>query len=180
MVLDRWFRRAPRAAGAEALYETVVAQARQPGFYSHCGVPDTVDGRFELIALHVFLVLHRLKADHPETADLAQDLFDTLFRDMDQNLRELGAGDLGVAPRIKRMAQGLYGRIAAYEAGLEGPEGALEAALGRNLYGTVAPRPDQLRGMAGYLRREVEGLTRREPADLKAGQPGFGGPPDLD
>ncbi len=178
MVLSRWFRRDPREGRARALYETVVAQARQPGFYSHCGVPDTVDGRFELIALHVFLVLHRLKADRPETAELAQDLFDTLFRDMDQSLRELGAGDLGVGPRVKHMAQGLYGRIDAYETGLEGPEGALEAALGRNLYGTVTPQPEQLRSMAGYLRREVDGLARREPADLEAGTPGFGDPPD--
>ncbi len=179
MFFDRWFRREPRAARARPLYDRVVAQARRPGFYSRCGVPDTQDGRFELIALHLFLVLHRLKAGRPETADLAQDLFDTMFQDMDQSLRELGAGDLGVGPRVKRMAEGLYGRIAAYEAGLEGPEGALEAALGRNLYGTVTPRPDQLRSMAGYLRREVEGLARREPADLESGKPDFGGPPEL-
>ena len=178
MGLGRWCRRDPREARARALFEKGVAQARRPGFYSRCGVPDTVDGRFELIALHVFLVLHRLKADRPETAELAQDLFDTMFQDMDQSLRELGAGDLGVGPRVKRMAQGLYGRIAAYEAGLEGPEGELEAALRRNLYGTVTPQPEQLRTMAGYLRREIEGLAQREPADLEAGTPGFGGPPD--
>ena len=83
-----------------------MAQARQPGFYRDCGVPDSVDGRFELIALHTFLVLHRLKADATDTEALGQALFDVMFQDMDQSLRELGAGDLGVGPRVKRMAQG--------------------------------------------------------------------------
>ncbi len=179
MVLDRWFRREPRAARALPLYDRVVAQARRPGFYSRCGVPDTQDGRFELIALHLFLVLHRLKAGRPETADLAQDLFDTMFQDMDQSLRELGAGDLGVGPRVKRMAQGLYGRIAAYEAGLSGPGTELGAALRRNLFGTVTPEPEQLRAMACYLRGAVDALAQWEPTDIEAEGPDFGAPPEV-
>ncbi len=99
MVLGVLFKRDPQEARARALYEGVVAQARQPGFYRDCGVPDSVDGRFELIALHAFLVLHRLKADPTDTAALGQALFDVMFQDMDQSLRELGAGDLGVGPR---------------------------------------------------------------------------------
>lgn len=177
MVLDGLFRREPRDTEARPLYEKVVAQARQVGFFRDCGVPDTLDGRFESIALHAFLVLHRLKADHPETAGLAQALFDVMFRDMDQSLRELGVGDLGVGPRVKRMAEGLYGRIAAYEAGLEGPAGELEAALRRNLYGTVSPEPAQLQAMAGYLRREAASLAERDLTAIEAGGPGFGPPP---
>ena len=181
MVLSGFFKRKPQEAQARALYEEVVAQARQPGFYRDCGVPDTVDGRFELIALHAFLVLHRLKADPGDTEALGQALFDVMFRDMDQSLRELGAGDMGVGARVKRMAQGLYGRIAAYEAGLSGPGAELEAALRRNLFGTVTPEPEQLQAMAAYLRGAVDALTRweplREPAEIEAGGPEFGPPP---
>jgi cytochrome b pre-mRNA-processing protein 3 len=104
---------------------------------------------------------------------------------MDQSLRELGAGDLGVGLRVKRMAQGLYGRIAAYEAGLSGPGAELgaelEAALRRNLFGTVTPEPEQLRAMASYLRGAVEALSRweplRDPAEIEAGGLEFGPPP---
>ncbi len=197
MVLNSFFKRGPQDVWARTLYEGVVAQARQPGFYRDCGVPDTVDGRFELIALHTFLVLHRLKADPGDTDALGQALFDIMFKDMDQSLRELGAGDLGVGLRVKRMAQGLYGRIAAYEAGLSGPgaePGAeleaesgteLEAALRRNLFGTVTPEPEQLRAMARYLRRAVDALSQWEPqgesqgqpAEIEAGVPEFGPPP---
>lgn len=117
MILSRLFRSgAPsRAIG---LYRAIVIQARQTVFYSVHGVPDSVDGRYEMIALHVFLVLQQLKASGE--GGLAQDLFDTMFADMDQSLREMGAGDLGVGRRVRAMAEGLYGRIAAYEAGLAG------------------------------------------------------------
>ncbi len=189
MVLGNFFKRRQQEGRARTLYEGVVAQARHPEFYRDCGVPDTVDGRFELIALHAFLVLHRLKADPADTEALGQALFDIMFQDMDQSLRELGAGDLGVGLRVKRMAQGLYGRIAAYEAGLSGPaadqgadQGAkLEAALRRNLFGTVTPEPEQVRAMAGYLRRAVDALSQWEPlgqfTQLDAPGPEFGPPP---
>ena len=177
MVLNRFFKRNPQEDRARAVYEGIVAQARQPGFYRHCGVPDTVDGRFEAIALHAFLVLHRLKADPEDTGDLGQALFDTMFQDMDQSLRELGAGDLGVGLRVKRMAQGLYGRIAAYEAGLSGQAAELEAALRRNLFGTVTPEPEQVGAMAAYLRAAVDSLTLWQPTDIEAAGPDFGPPP---
>ena len=172
-----FFKRDPWETRARALYEGVVAQARQPGFYRHCGVPDSVDGRFELIALHAFLVLRRLKADSDDGGELGQALFDVMFQDMDQSLRELGAGDLGVGPRVKRMAQGLFGRIAAYEDGLSGPPANLEAALRRNLYGTVTAEPDQVRAMAAYLRATAEAVTRWNPAETEGTGPDFGPPP---
>ena len=105
MVLGRLFKRERTEAPATLLYAKLVAQARQPEFYARCGVPDTVDGRFDLISLHLFLVLHRLKRDRPESADLAQAVFDLMFHDMDQSLREMGAGDLGVGRRVKVMIQ---------------------------------------------------------------------------
>src|SRR5262245_1412590 len=154
-MLSRLFRRAPAVPDAAPLYAAAVAQARQPAFYAQQGVPDTVDGRFELVALHVFLVLQRLKAE-PQAAPFAQGLFDTMFGDMDRNLREMGVGDLSVGKKVKAMAQGLYGRIAAYETGLTEGDAALQGALRRNLYGTLpdaaAPTEAQLAAMAAYLR----------------------------
>ena len=159
------------------LYAGLVAQARQPAFYAHCGVPDTVDGRFDLISLHLFLVLHRLKGDHPESAELAQAVFDLMFGDMDQSLREMGAGDLGVGRRVKIMIQGFYGRIAAYEKGLDREDDTLQAALRRNVYGTVDPSPACLEALAAYVRQQVTALAEQGYPDLAAGAVVFGDPP---
>ncbi len=95
------FRRTRRRDSAVALYDIIVAQSRMPGFYLHCGVPDTVDGRFDMIALHAFIVLRRLK---DRRRDTAQELLEAMFDDMDRSLREMGAGDLGVGRRVKTMA----------------------------------------------------------------------------
>jgi len=104
---------------AVALYKCIVEQARQPDFYTHHGVPDSLDGRFDMIVLHTFLVMRRLRTIASQAAgQLSQDLFDLLFADMDSNLREIGVGDLGVGKRVKKMAQAFYGRVEAYEAGL--------------------------------------------------------------
>lgn len=180
MAFGTWFRRNPCEAAARALYGAVVAQSRRPEFYARCGVPDSVDGRFDMIAVHVFLVLHRLKQDHPAAADLAQGVFDAMFEDMDESLREMGAGDLGVGPRVKAMVRGLYGRIAAYEAGLAGEDGELEAALGRNLYGTTEAAPACTAAMAAYMRDQAARLAGQDLAALMAGRVAFGEPPGPD
>lgn len=157
-----------RRVAAHAAYGHIVERARAPEFYLSAGVPDTVDGRFELLALHAFLVLNRLKREHAASA-FAQELFDTMFGDLDRTLREMGAGDLGVGPRIKAMARGFYGRIAAYERGL-GDEVELEAALRRNLYGTVpAIGEDAVASLAGYVRRQVAALAAMPLAALLEG-----------
>ncbi len=161
---------APGTASAAILYATVVAQARQPGFYAVHGVPDTVDGRFEMIALHMFLVLRRLKA--ASEGEMAQQLFDTMFRDMDRSLREMGAGDLGVGHRVRAMAEGLYGRMAAYEAGLHGDDEILAAALRRNVFGTVpepGPTPAALRSLCDYLRLAMANLRGLPISEVCAG-----------
>lgn len=169
------FIRLPEADIAASLYRAAVTQARQPDFYVGYGVPDTVDGRFELVALHVFLVLHRLKGGGEAADRLGQVLFDLMFADMDQNLREMGAGDLGVGPRVKFMARAFYGRIAAYQDGLaEESDRTLNAALRRNLYGT-APSPSDaaMAAMANYLRRGVGQLEAATIDDLLAGRVTF-------
>ncbi len=161
---------------AEAAYAAIVAQARRPEFYRTLAVPDTLDGRFELIALHLFLVLRRLKGE-PEARDVSQALADRLFDDLDRSLREMGAGDLGVGRRVKAMARALYGRIAAYEAGLATGGGGLVAALARNLYGTATAPPAVVEAMAGYLRREAAALAAADSAEIAAGRVAFGTPP---
>src|SRR5687767_10591046 len=108
--------RGGRAQTAAALYAAAVAQARQPAFYVALGVPDTLEGRFELIVLHVHLLCRRLGALGESGAALAQALFDCMFRDMDRNLRELGVGDPSLPRRIKAMLEAYYGRIKAYDA----------------------------------------------------------------
>ena len=176
-LLKHLFKKDPLDASSRDLYWRIVEQARQPDFYRHVGVPDSLDGRFELVILHVFMVLRRLKLAGTETADLGQHLFDILFQDMDQCLREIGVGDTGVKVRIKRMVQGFYGRVQAYDTALPASAGELEAALRRNVYGTVDAEGGDVAAMAAYVRRESEALAAQEPADLLAGRVAFGAPP---
>jgi cytochrome b pre-mRNA-processing protein 3 len=166
------FRPNPRRGAVHAAYQRIVERARAPVFYTEWGVPDTIDGRFELLALHAFLVLNRLKRDHGATEAFAQDLFDTMFADLDRALREMGVGDLGVGRRVKEMATGFYGRIVAYDKGLA-DAAALGAALRRNLYGTAEPSAAQLAQTADYVMRQAAALAAAPVAALLAGEVDF-------
>jgi cytochrome b pre-mRNA-processing protein 3 len=125
-----------------------------------------------MIALHMFVVLHRLKGEG--AADmLGQALFDTMFADMDRSLREMGVSDLSVGRHVKNMAKGFYGRVAAYESGLADPtDAALAEAVRRNVYGTVQTPPDP-QPLAAYLRASVTALAAQQAGDLIAGTPRF-------
>jgi cytochrome b pre-mRNA-processing protein 3 len=166
-------------AAAVKLYRTIVAQARQPDFYSRHGVPDSLDGRFDMIVLHSFLVMRRLKRSAAEAAQqLSQQLFDLQFADMDSSLREIGVGDLGVGKRVKVMAQAFFGRVEAYEAGLIATDdGILTDALTRNLYGTSQPALTGLIAMAAYMRAADSQLTAQPEDDILAGNIVFPAPP---
>ena len=169
-LFGRLRRTAAERDAARALYVAAVARARDPLFYARHGVPDSLDGRFDMIALHVFLILHRLKQEGGGTKALAQTLFDTMFADMDESLREIGVGDLAVGRRVKTMAQALYGRIAAYQAALESAdEGELAAALGRNLYRGAAPPAAAVEAVAAYTRVQAAHLAGIGFAELAAG-----------
>lgn len=174
-----WFRPSPLQVTAERIYDAVVTQARRPEFYLRGGVPDTLDGRFEMLALHAFLVLRRLRAD-AAARELTQAVSETLFADMDRNLREIGVGDLGVGRKVKAMAEALYGRIGAYEHGLAAGDAALALALRRNLFGTVGgpdgPGEATLADLARYVRAAAAGLERQTVADLAANGPRFPAP----
>lgn len=173
MPLAPLFHRNRDRAAAGRAYRAIVERSRAPIFFLEWGVPDTLDGRFEMIALHGFLVLHRLKAERSATADFAQDLFDAMFADLDRGLREMGASDLGVGRHVKAMAQAFYGRIIAYEEGLSGGDEVLGKALRRNLYGTAEPRPEQVARTARYLRRQVAALAAVPVATLLRGEMSF-------
>ena len=168
-MLASLFRRRERRRAALCAFERIVERARDPYFYTVLGVPDTLDGRFELLALHAFLVLNRLRGDHAATGPFAQALFDAMFVDFDRALREMGVADLGVGRRVKAMARGFYGRIAAYGRGLADPA-TLAPALRRNLYGTITtPREEHLAAAADYLNRQAAALAEQPAASLIAG-----------
>lgn len=177
MPFQRLIPRRRRPGPAQALYRRLVSQARDPGFYRHAGVPDTLDGRFEMILLHIFLVLRRLKRAKGAVDEVSQTLSEALFDDMDRSLREIGVGDLGVGKHVKRMAAAYRGRLAAYDAALAGDDAALEAALRRNLYGTVSPTAAEVARVASYLRREGKALEAQTTANLAAGLLEFGPAP---
>jgi len=151
-----------------ALYSQIVAQARQPVFYQTMDISDTAEGRFDMIVLHVVLVMRRLRAEGAGGRAKAQDLFDLFFADMDRNLREMGVSDLGVPKRIRAMVEAFYGRAAVYDAALDaaGAEG-LHAALERNLFAGT-PTEDALDRMAAYVKACEARLAAAPPGDLEA------------
>jgi cytochrome b pre-mRNA-processing protein 3 len=168
---------------AHSLYVAVINQARQPVFYVKFAVPDTLDGRFDLIVLHAFLVMRRLRriaaeAGGEEAREIAQALFDLMFADMDQNLRELGVSDMSVGKRVKQMARAFYGRAAAYEEALGTDGSGLAEALRRNLYGTVEGEVDMLpvTGMASYFQAQADHLAGQGDTALLAGEVAFVAP----
>ena len=124
-----------------ALYTAAVRAARAPSFYTDLAVPDTLDGRFDLVGLHVGLMIDRLRAAPAPGPAVAQALFDAMFADMDFNLREMGVGDMSVAKRMKEMWEAFHGRATAYAAALapDAPAGALVDCLGRNVWRGEAP-----------------------------------------
>jgi cytochrome b pre-mRNA-processing protein 3 len=178
--LNRWnpFRRDPDEADAGPPYAAIVAQARHPAFYAVCGVPDSIDGRFELVALHVYLVLRPLKSGDRSAQALAQSLVDLFFADMDASLREMGAGDLGVGKRVKNMAAAFYGRVAAYDG--VAPGGNVGEALKRNLFGTVEVGAERIAAMAAYVERAQALIAALPLAEITAGRLRFPDPPGTD
>lgn len=155
MLRTYWQNRAERKAQVKRLYQAVNAQARQPGFYLAGGVPDTLDGRFELLLLHATLAWRRLEAQGPQGRRVAQALFDLMFTDIHHALRQIGVGDLSVPRHIKRMMKAYKGRALNYDRALRAADpAALAEALRRNLYATVAADTGAatVEAMAAYVR----------------------------
>lgn len=162
------FRPSALDVNAHRLYQRTVDQARKPVIYESWGVPDTPLGRFDSIALHCFLVLNRLK-DETRAAGFAEKYSGALFNDMDRSLREMGVGDLSVGKKVRKIAEGFYGRSAAYARALAGGE-ALVDTLARNLYGD-GTRPDDavLNALAAYVRDSAALLAGQDVERLMAG-----------
>ncbi|MAZ01575.1 MAG: hypothetical protein CMN56_00380 [Sneathiella sp.] len=174
VVFAKLFRRNPQEAAATALYAEIVRQSREPAFYEAAAVPDTVDGRFEMISLHAFLVMRHLKGQGDAAQKLSQTLFDQMFADMDQSLREIGIGDLSIGKHIKKMAKAFYGRVAAYEAALGGGGESLETALERDHYGSVENVPaEAVKRLADYVRAADARLAAAGLDPLMAGKADF-------
>lgn len=144
-----------------ALYGTIVAQARTPSFYRGYDVPDTVNGRFNMIVLHLALFLDRMEAGTDTMRTLGQAVFDLFCREMDGHFREAGVGDLKVPKEMQQMAEAFYGRRSVYREALAAAgDGPLEDALMRNIY---PDQPDAKAGasrLAGYVRAVSESLSR--------------------
>jgi cytochrome b pre-mRNA-processing protein 3 len=152
------FRRKSHERTGFALYAAAVDAAREPAFYTALGVPDSLDGRFDLIGAHVFLLIDRLRAEPEPGPAVAQAVFDAMFADMDFNLREMGVGDMTVGKRVKQMWEAFNGRAKAYEAALAADDGpALAAALARNVWRGAAPvgAPESLAAILRHRRQAL-------------------------
>jgi cytochrome b pre-mRNA-processing protein 3 len=162
---------------AVALYRQLVEQSRQPDFYIRLGVPDTLEGRYDLLILHAYLLLRRLGQVGTDAAEearaVSQATFDLMFADMDQNLRELGVTDTGIGKRVRRMAEAFYGRVAAYDKARDAGGEALAEALSRNLYRGAVLLPGQVSAMVAYIVAQDAHLAGQDESVLLSGQLSF-------
>jgi cytochrome b pre-mRNA-processing protein 3 len=166
-------RRAEFQRKAGEIYGAIVTQARQPAFYARLGIPDTPTGRYEMVVIHLFLVLERLRGEGAAAETVAQRLADAFVSDMDDSLRELGTGDTGVPRRVKRAAAGFYERGGAYRDGIAAGGRSLELVLARYLAGTADTGID---GLASYMRAAGASLAREQTASLMEGRVAFPDP----
>jgi cytochrome b pre-mRNA-processing protein 3 len=167
--LAKLFARPDKNPAVTALYNVCVAQARAPEFYRILSVPDTVDGRFDLLLLHMALIMRRLNGE----AEIKQQLFDLMFADMDQSLREMGVGDMSIGKRIRPMIGAFYGRSRAYEQALSGSDEVLGEAVARNVYGKAEAPSGVSQKMADYVRRAVVKLDQQPQAEINEGRVDF-------
>jgi cytochrome b pre-mRNA-processing protein 3 len=151
MILKQLFK--GREKREERLYGAIVAAARHVRFYETMGVADTIEGRFEMIVLHLFLVLNRLKGEGVE--DLRQRLTDEFFSDMDRSLRELGVSDVTVGKKVRKIAESYYGRVIAYDKALLANPDILQETISGNIYPVGAPESSTM-AMAEYFSSAVK------------------------
>lgn len=168
------FSPAPFTHEAHEAYGKLVAQARLPWFYESQGVPDTVDGRFDLVVLHMFLLAHRLQQDvSDKTSEFIRVLSEVFFADMDRSLREMGSSDTGTGKRVKAMAQAFYGRLQTYEKNITNAH-ALKESLRRNLFREhESAAAAQLEALANYVERNRQHLIQQPVEAILGGNVSF-------
>jgi cytochrome b pre-mRNA-processing protein 3 len=155
--------RTPLHGTIEAIYGMIVTQAREPSFYRDLGVPDTVNGRFDVLVLHLWMILRRLRTTGSGTT-ISQALFDWFCEDMDANLREMGVGDLAVPRRMRSFGEAFYGRCAAYDVAFASTKEPLAQALCRNILDGEGM--ENARRLATYVESAIEGLTNLDEATI--------------
>ena len=164
---------APSRGTIEAIYGMIVTQAREPLFYRDLAVPDTVNGRFDMLVLHLWMVLRRLKPIEGG-AGLSQALFDRFCDDMDANLREMGVGDLTVPKRMQAFGEAFYGRVAAYDLAVADGREPLAQALCKNILGGEGI--EQARQLAFYAEAAIATLAGLDDMKLQSGSWRFPSP----
>ncbi len=171
-MIFQFFRRTRDDPSIAPLYGTIVAQARAEALYQRFGVPDTVNGRLEMVLLHVVLLLRRLN-EEPDGAPWGQAVFDLFCQDMDDNLREMGVGDLAVPREMQRIGEAFYGRQAAYNGALASSDSqALVEVLKRN----VLEGGEGVEALARYVRAAARALAARDINERRRGNLGFPDP----
>ena len=170
-MLKTLFRASANRAVIRDLHGRIVAAARQPALYAEYGVPDTLEGRVELVTLHAMLMLRALRGAPGPGPQMAQNVADAVFADFDAALREMGVGDVSIPKRISRLAADFVGRCAAYETALADPGNtALEAALARNIF---APGGGDAARLARYVRAAAGKLAALSPDAMAREAPMF-------
>lgn len=172
--LPRFTTRAPQRRAGLSLYEAIVAQARSEAFYRAHGVPDSVNGRFEMIVLHVALVVARLQAEGEDGKELARAMLEAFVADVDDACRRLGIGDMGVPRHVKKAAAAALQRGDAYRVAMAAPRTAendpLADAVGAHAWGDPLPEdPAGRRALANYVRRTVASLDAQPSERIVAG-----------
>ncbi len=172
--------RRKREESIQRLYGAIVAQSREPAFYRSLGVPDTLEGRFDLLVLHLHLVYRRLAAVE-RLRDVGQGLFDHFVGDMDASLREIGVGDLAIPKRMRALGEAFYGRAAAYDAALGDADNArLAVALLRNVYSGDDQAAAVSERLAAYMRSAAAALSAQDADAIAAGEVQFPDPEGRD
>ena len=160
---------------ARQLYDRVVRQARQPVFFREIGVADTLPGRFEMVSLHMFILLDRLVGKDRASDEIAQQLVDVMFDDMDDVAREVGIGDMGVGPRIKKLARSFRSRLEYYKETIGGgPRGTLSDAILDVFFDKDKERRSQAKQLAAYVIKEQSRLGEMSLRDISKADPLFG------
>lgn len=157
----------------ETIYGMIVTQAREPLFYRELGVADTVDGRFDVLVLHLWVVLRRMKTMENGVV-LSQGLFDRFCEDMDGNLREMGVSDLKVPKRMQAFGEAFYGRSVAYDLAVAEGQEALAVALRKNVLDSG--QIENARRLATYTEAAISALTRLDDANIQSGSWRFPAP----
>ncbi|MEM8750923.1 MAG: ubiquinol-cytochrome C chaperone family protein [Pseudomonadota bacterium] len=190
-MLKTLFSRKP-PSNAKRVYDQLVARARHTAFFTQTSVPDTLDGRFELMVLHLYLIHERLKDGQGEPRRFSQEVFDAFIDDMDAGLREAAVGDQTVPKRINKMTKVFYGRVRAYDTVFESQMDTaariaeLTTVMHRNLFPDADDADDGDAGalftsaaLAQYLVEQRKLYASVDTSELTAGKAWFEGPPAL-